>query len=110
MKADKNLFNNIENNYPTNNGKPKTHLQVHIGPMASVPAVTARMEEIDAIKEHARKIIGIEMESYGMFYAVSNGVYPRPKFCASFKSVSDFADVAKADDFKSMHRILLLLF
>lgn len=100
MKADKNLFNNIENNYPTNNGKPKTHLQVHIGPMASVPAVTARKEEIDAIKEHARKIIGIEMESYGMFYAVSNGVYPRPKFCAAFKSVSDFADVAKADDYQ----------
>lgn len=100
MKADKDLLNNIENKYPTKNGKSKTHLQVHIGPMASVPAVTARKEEIDAIKEHARKLIGIEMESYGMFYAVSNGINPRPKFCASFKSVSDFADVTKADDYQ----------
>ena len=100
MKADKNLFNNIENKYPTKNGKPRTHLQLHIGPMASVPAVTARKEEVDAIKEHARKLIGIEMESYGMFYAVSNGINPRPKFCASFKSISDFADVAKGDDYQ----------
>ena len=75
-------------------------MQVHIGPMASVPAVTARKEEIAQIKDHARKIIGIEMESYGVFYAAANGINPRPKFCASFKSVSDFADVAKADDYQ----------
>lgn len=100
MQKDQNLLNDIEQKYPTNNGKPKSRLQVHIGPMASVPAVTARKEEIAQIKNHARKIIGIEMESYGLFYAAANGINPRPKFCASFKSVSDFADVTKADDYQ----------
>lgn len=100
IKNSKELLNDIENGYPTNNGKPKTHLQAHIGPMASVPAVTARMEEINVIKEHARKLIGIEMESYGMFFAVANCINPRPKYCASFKSVSDFADITKADDYQ----------
>lgn len=100
MQADQNLLYQIEQNYPTNNGKPNTRLKVHIGPMASVPAVTARKEEVDEIKKHARKLIGIEMESYGLFFAVANCVNPKPKFCASFKSVSDFADVEKADDFQ----------
>lgn len=100
MQADQNLLNEIEQGYPTNNGKPNTRLRVHIGPMASVPAVTARKEEIDMIKDHARKLIGIEMESYGLFFAVANCINPRPKFCASFKAVSDFADVEKADDYQ----------
>lgn len=100
MMEDQSLLAKIEQEYPTRNGKPNTRLGVRIGPMASVPAVTARKEEIDEIKTHARKLIGIEMESYGMFFAVANSVNPRPKFCASLKSVSDFADVKKADDYQ----------
>jgi len=100
MQSNQNLLNQIEQGYPTDNGKPKTRLRVHIGPMASVPAVIARKEEVDEIKKHARKLIGIEMESYGLFFAVANSINPRPKYCASFKSVSDFADVEKADDYQ----------
>lgn len=100
MKDDSQMLTKIEQNYPTNNGKPNTRLRIHIGPMASVPAVTARKEEIDDIKSHARKLIGIEMESYGVFFAASNSISPRPKYCGSFKSVSDFADVSKADDYQ----------
>lgn len=100
LKSDKKLLNSISDNYPTNAGKPTTQLAIHIGPMASVPAVLSCKQEIDKITTHGRKLQGIEMESYGMFYAASSAIKPLPQIVASIKSVSDFADIKKSDDYQ----------
>lgn len=68
--------------------------------MASVPAVIAEAEKLDEIKDHARKLMGIEMETYGVYYAAENSVDPRPLGFASLKSISDFADSQKDDDYQ----------
>lgn len=80
--------------------KPKDHLSIKTGPMASMPAVIASIDEINEIKKHSRKLLGIEMESYGMFYASENAISPRPEIVASLKSVSDFATVEKNNDYQ----------
>ena len=100
LKSDNQLLSNIANRYPSKQGKPNTELNIHIGPMASVPAVLSCKEEIDKIKKHERKLQGIEMEAYGMFYAASCAIKPLPKFVASLKSVSDFADIQKNDNYQ----------
>lgn len=100
LKSDNQLLSNIANRYPSKQGKPNTELNIHIGPMASVPAVLSCKEEIDKIKGHERKLQGIEMEAYGMFYAASCAIKPLPKFVASLKSVSDFADIQKNDNYQ----------
>ena len=63
-------------------------VRVHIG------------QKIEEISEHARKLMGIEMETYGMYYAAAHSVEPRPKFWASIKSVSDYATIKKKDNFQ----------
>lgn len=100
LMSNRQLLNSISDNYPTTLGKPATQLAVHLGPMASVPAVLSNKNEIDKIKTHGRKLQGIEMESYGMFYAACNAIKPLPKIVASLKSVSDFADNRKNDNYQ----------
>lgn len=79
--------------------KPNTSLKLVIGPMASGAAVVENEKLIDAIKSQQRKLVGIEMESYGVFYAACNSRKPKPK-CMVIKSVCDFADAHKNDDFQ----------
>lgn len=87
----------IRNEYP---GTPPTHiLKAHIGPMASVPAVIQSNDEIEKIKTVSRKLIGIEMESYGVFYSSDHGIKPKPKVI-SIKSACDFANEDKNDSYQ----------
>jgi len=78
--------------------KPNTSLNIHIGPMASVPAVIQSESEIEKLIDHNRKLIGIEMESYGMFYSSSHCEKPKP-IPISIKSVADFANEDKNDSY-----------
>lgn len=100
LKMDQGLLNQIATGFPSGNGKPNSMLNIHIGPMASVPAVLSCKTEIDKIQSHSRKLQGIEMETYGLFYAAANAVHPLPKFTASLKSISDFANVEKDDNYQ----------
>lgn len=100
LKCDQPLLNSIADRYQTKAGKPQAQLSIHIGPMASVPAVLSCTDEIEKIKIHGRKLQGIEMEAYGMFYAASNAIKPLPQIVASLKSISDFADVKKDDNYQ----------
>lgn len=99
IKLEKRYLHDIREGFPSVSGKPKTVLDIHIGPMASVPAVIQNTQEVDEIKKHSRKLIGIEMESYGVFYSAKNCSHPKPKVI-SIKSVSDFADEKKSDDYQ----------
>ena len=55
---------------------------------------------IDEIKGHSRKLIGIDMETYGVFYSSINCSKPRPYGVLSLKSISDFADPEKNDNYQ----------
>lgn len=100
LQSDRAVLDNIANNYPTKIGKPSTQLAIHLGPMASVPAVISNMDEINKLKTSVRKLQGIEMESYGVFYAAENAIKPLPEIVASLKSISDFADSKKNDNYQ----------
>lgn len=75
-------------------------LNVHIGPIASGAAVIEDGEITEKIKLQSRKLIGIEMEAYGLVYAAKHSTKPRPEPLV-IKSVCDFADEAKNDGFQA---------
>ena len=100
LMQDRILLNDIEGGFTYRAGKPDTRLSVRLGPIASVPAVLSSKEEVDKIQVHCRKLLGIEMEGYGVFYAASNSAHPRPKYTVLIKSVSDYADPKKSDDYQ----------
>lgn len=72
-------------------------LSVLVGPFASGPAVVATRHITQEIRTHARKLLGIDMEAYSVFYTASNALRPRPT-AISIKAVSDFADSDKSSD------------
>jgi nucleoside phosphorylase len=80
--------------------KPSTALRLHVGPVASGASVVADASVVSQIKAQHRKLLGIEMESYGVFAAADGSSLPKPKVFA-LKAVCDFADERKADDFQS---------
>jgi nucleoside phosphorylase len=49
------------------------------------------------IQQHARKAIGLEMETYGAFFCGENCTKPRPEVF-SVKSACDFADAERDDE------------
>lgn len=100
LKQEKVLLNTIEEGFTYSKGKPRTRLQIHLGPIASVPAVLSCKEEVEKIQKHCRKLLGVEMEGYGVFFAANNSAHPRPKYTALIKSVSDYADPKKSDDYQ----------
>ncbi len=94
LKMSRKYLDQIRNGYSAN--KPNGNLDTHIGPMASVPAVIQNNEQVEEIRSHARKLIGIEMESYGVFYSASQCSDPKP-VAISLKSVCDYANEEKND-------------
>ena len=78
-------------------GKRQERLQVHIGPIASGSGVVQDEKIIEHIKAHSRKLIGLDMETYGVFFAGENSALPRP-IVMSIKSACDFADMDKSDE------------
>jgi nucleoside phosphorylase len=95
-QLDATLFNNIREKSIL---KPKTVLELHIGPTTSVAGVIENSEVIKQLKSHDRKLLGLDMETYGVFYAANNCSNPKP-VAISIKSISDFADTAKNDQFQ----------
>lgn len=100
LRNDRTLLNQIRDSFPTKNGLPSTILKIHTGPMVSMPAVISSQSVVSELSKHSRKLLGIEMEAYGMFFAANNASRPRPLMTASLKSVSDYADQHKADDYQ----------
>lgn len=98
LKANTDLLLKIKDGF--NGIKPKTNLKIHVGPMTSVPAVIASDKKIAEMKIHARKMIGLEMESYGMFYAAEHAHHLKPIYTISAKSASDLADKNKTDKYQ----------
>lgn len=97
IKGNREFLDDIKSKWPI---KSINHqLDLHIGPFASGAGVIANSEALSDIKNHARKLIGIDMEAYGVYYASKNCSKPRPKGVISLKSISDFGDINKSDDY-----------
>lgn len=79
--------------------KPETDLKIKVGPVVSVPYVIQNADELINLKDHQRKLIGLEMEIFGVFYSANNGFNPKPKPMA-IKSVCDFGDKEKGDNYQ----------
>lgn len=75
----------------------QTALRAVVGPMASGAAVIEHEGKIQEIKERNRKVIGVEMETYGVYLAARVAPEPRP-LVFSVKSVCDFAKPPKTDE------------
>ena len=94
-KIDQTLFSKIMGDW---NGKEyDTVLKLHIGGLASGAAVLSDSESVQGISQYQRKLLGIDMETYGVYYSALNGLSPKPKYF-SIKSISDYADNEKSDD------------
>lgn len=100
LKEDDALLTKIRKTIRANVKSVNSDLKIHTGPVASVPAVVADRDVIDDIKGQERKLLGLEMEAYGMYYAANHSILPHPKFCAVLKSATDFADEHKGDEFQ----------
>lgn len=79
--------------------KPNSDLRMLIGPVVSGSSIVMDSQIVHNILQNQDKdIVGIEREIYGFYYAASWANEPRPSFIA-LKSVSDFADYAKSDNY-----------
>lgn len=95
LQAKNAFLSDIQNDW--RGRKMDGRLQVHIGPIASGAGVVQDESIIAYIKAHSRKLIGLDMETYGVFFAAENSSLPRP-IPLSIKSACDFADKAKSDE------------
>ncbi|KTC32928.1 hypothetical protein AO260_09065 [Pseudomonas sp. ABAC21] len=78
--------------------RPDNPPEVIIGPMGSGGSVIQSSEIMEQAKERHKNLIGIEMESYSVFAAAEFASHPKP-LCFSIKSVCDFGNSEKSDDF-----------
>jgi len=70
-----------------------------MGPVASGAAVIQDKTVIDEIVARNRKLIGVEMETYGVYLAANATRGPKP-LAMSSKSICDFGDLGKNDDYQ----------
>lgn len=90
------LFAEIKSGFSGNT--PDTELKCKLGPVVSVPYVVSCEDAFLQFKDVQRKLIGLEMEAYGVFYSAMNSSKPKPKSIV-IKSICDFGDQDKGDEF-----------
>lgn len=73
---------------------------VFVGALASGSAVVANRFVLDhQVRSQYQSTKGLEMEGYGLAYAASHAIAPRPKAIIA-KGVCDFADSRKSDKYQ----------
>ena len=80
--------------------KPLHALSCHVEAVATGASVLGDEAVVEEIKLQHRKLHGVEMEIFGLMMAAETCSKPRPIAFAA-KSVSDFADTTKDDDFRA---------
>jgi len=97
-KGNRSFLDTIKAKWPIK--RITNELNIHIGPFASGAGVVANQKVIEGIKGHSRKLIGLDMETYGVLFTSKHCLKPRPKAAFSIKSVTDFADHEKDDSYQ----------
>jgi len=78
-------------------------ISLKIGPFASGSAVIANEDIVKELKSQHGKLIGFDMEAYGVFFAAKHCTGKKP-IPISIKSVSDFGDSKKKTSNKDIHQ------
>lgn len=79
---------------------PDNECHVHIGPMACGDAVVSNSEVVDKqVRAQLPHTAGLDMESYGVFYAARDVAQPAPEPIV-IKSICDYADEEKSDQYQ----------
>lgn len=78
---------------------PSTKLKLHLGQIGSGSYVISSDTTLSDIKQHHRKLLGVEMETFGVYYAADHSPEPKTK-AISIKSVSDYGDGQKNDKYQ----------
>jgi len=97
LEEDKQLWFDVHASF--NGTKPRELPTVRVGPVTSGSAVLADGRLLKEIKEQHRKLLGVEMELYGVYVAARDCSPPNP-IAFGIKSVSDYADDTKDDDYQ----------
>lgn len=79
---------------------PSSALRLLTGPSASGSAVVADSFTVESIQAQNRKLTALDMEAYGVYAAARSASAPKPTAFA-LKSVCDFADEKKSDDWQA---------
>jgi len=93
LSLDQSLLTKIWQDWPIRPSAPPRALR---GPVASGSAVLADAALTAQIRLQQRKLLGVEMELYGLYLAARQAGRPRP-LVIGMKAVCDFADVDKHD-------------
>jgi len=97
LSADAALVRTIRSGW---SGKlPEGEFKVQVGPMASGASVLANDATIQEITSQNRDLIAVEMEAYAVMAAAEYSLLPAP-IAIAIKSVCDFADSKKSDDWQ----------
>ncbi|NHL00499.1 response regulator [Rubrivivax benzoatilyticus] len=80
--------------------RPSKPPRLVVGPMVSGSSVVASLDIQKVFRNQHRKMAGVDMECYGIYYAAANHA-GAPVRAICVKSVSDLADRAKGDDFQT---------
>jgi len=102
MKNDDGLFAAIRSKSSDFSENDKK-LNLLVGPFASGAAVIANKDIVADLKTHEGKLIGFDMETYGVFYAAENS-NDKTK-AISIKAVSDFGTESKNTSLKHAHQL-----
>ena len=70
--------------------RPAAPNRLHVGPVGAADQVIDDESRVIEIQKNWRKLIGVEMETYGVYRAVHESPEPTPR-AVSFKAVCDFA-------------------
>lgn len=93
------IFNDIKTDFKFEAGKPVSELNVHCVDVTSVAAVTQSQKVVKMLKDKARKLCGLEMEGYGVYYAAKHSLEPAP-IPIVIKAAADKADANKSDNYQ----------
>lgn len=99
LKNNAGLLRSIKDSYKSS-AVPNTELKIHVGSVVSVAGVVANENISQELKTQDRKLLGLEMEAYGVYYASQNCGNPKP-FPMALKSICDFADSEKSDSYQN---------
>ena len=76
IETSRKYLNDIKSNWPADS--PEFELKLRVGPLATGAGVIENKKIIEDITAHSRKLTGIDMETYGVFYAAENSTKPKP--------------------------------
>jgi nucleoside phosphorylase len=91
----RNILSNIYNEFKGN--KPEFALKIHFGSVGSGPYVLSSKQYLKNLISSDRKLLGLDMEGYGIYKASQFHIGTIPVF---IKAISDFADSNKTDNYQ----------